>query len=366
MRPLQIPTYLYHLLKQDLAYFPKEGAFQEGASRQEAPLPGASPLPVSPAATPPAASSSAATPPAASSSAATLPAASPSVASSPAASPAVASREASSPLGKEPRVAICLFGLVGGIKGKTRESSLSSQEVLELGFKHYDEHFFKKNKNIDVFVHTWSTELEQPILTLYKPRKSIFEKQKQFEMSDQMEGTEQRKFVHYSMTYSIKKVVELKAAYEKEQGITYDFVFLSRFDIAWDEDFTFSHFDPQYFYAAKFYSQFHRFIPLYVPIGYPYTGIGMADLWFFSNSPTMDIFSTLYDHLEEYAQPGKCPTTKFGVSFHNLASYHLLQKGLAQKLRFYGNLVVFTGKYSSIGPKDSSPLVRRKYFNCKR
>src|SRR3989344_5315194 len=165
MRSLQIPTYLYHLFKGNHVYSPRETAFQE-TTFQEA---------VSP--------------------------------------------QAAFQQGKEPKVAICLFGLVGGIKGKTRESSLSSQEVLELGFRHYDEHFFKKNKNIDVFVHTWSTELEQPILTLYKPRKSIFEKQKQFEMSDQMEGTEQRKFVHYSMTYSIKKVVELKAAYEKEQGI---------------------------------------------------------------------------------------------------------------------------------------------------
>ncbi|MBI2102543.1 hypothetical protein HYT55_01790 [Candidatus Woesearchaeota archaeon] len=266
---------------------------------------------------------------------------------------------------KEPRIALCLFGLVGGIKSKNNESILGSQEVLELGFKHYDEHFFKKNPNIDVFVHTWSTELEKPILELYHPKSALFEKQKQFKTSELMEGTEQRKIVHYSMTYSIKNVIELKAKYERENNIKYDFVFLSRFDVAWNEDFIFRQFDPQYFYAAKWYSRLHKFFPLHIPIGYPYTSIGIADLWFFSNSDNMNLFSTLYDHLEEYAKPGQCPPTKFGVSFHNLTSYHLSQKGLAQKLRFYGKRIVFTGEKTRMSSKETSPLVRRKYFDCK-
>src|SRR3989344_8811559 len=70
---------------------------------------------------------------------------------------------------KEPRVAFCLYVVVGGIKGKSGDNKSSSEEILEIGFKDYKKHIFSLNKNVDIFIHTWSRDIKEEINRLYKP-----------------------------------------------------------------------------------------------------------------------------------------------------------------------------------------------------
>jgi len=255
---------------------------------------------------------------------------------------------------RKPKIAFCIFGLVGGVKGKSGENLAGSEEVLNIGFDHYKKHIFEKNSNIDVFIHTWNIDLKEQIVKLYKPKKSEFQTQISFEVPDYVKGEYRRKQNHYSRWYSTKKVIELKTQYEKENDFEYDLIFLTRFDIAWEKDLDFSKIDPQYFYVADYF-QVKPLLGLFQwRSGYPYQEEGLADLWFISNSENMNIFSTLYDYLNKYTDTGNCPySPNTGISNHNLVSYHLKQKAIIKKLRFI---------FEHYGPDEVDPLVRKKYF----
>jgi hypothetical protein len=261
---------------------------------------------------------------------------------------------------RPPKVAFCLYGIVGGTKGKAGDkgNETTSEEILNKGYQHYKKHIFDQNENVDVFIHTWSTDSEEDICDLYSPKKSIFQKQMRFDIPSYVKGEFRRKQNHYSRWYSTKKVIELKSQYEKENNFEYDLVFITRFDVAWQKQFDFSKFDPLYFYVANCF----QVKPLWglIPLryGYPYQKEGLADLWFLSNSSYMETFASLYDHLGEYTKPGRCPySLTVGISNHKLASYHLKQTGLISKLRFV---------FEHLSQNEVDPLIRKKYFDSKK
>lgn len=264
-----------------------------------------------------------------------------------------------------PHVALCLYGIVGDVKGKAGNTVKSSKDLLEQAYSHYKDKIFAHNPNVDVFVHTWSVDLKEPIEKLYKPKKAIYQKQVEFNVAPHIQSKERRAKNHYSRWYSTKRVIEAKAAYEKENEFKYDLVLVTRFDLAFLEDIHFNQLDPQYFYAANWYSKINLlgFIPLFLPVGAPYAGSGLADLWFIANSENMDKFGTLYDHINEYTLPGKCAPSQFGISNHTLSGYHLKQIGLLPKLRLkYNRVMFYPGRgFNYKGVKDSTPLVRRYY-----
>lgn len=259
-----------------------------------------------------------------------------------------------------PKIAFCLYGIVGGIKGKAGDkgNETTSEGILNLGYQHYKKYIFNLNPNVDIFIHTWSVDSKEKIKSLYQPKKATFQEQEIFDIPESIKGEYKRKQNHYSRWYSTKKVMELKSQYEKKNNFNYDFVFLTRFDIAWQKKLDFSKFDPQYFYAADCF-QVKPFLGLvHLKYGYPYQKEGLADLWFFSNSKYMDIFSSLYDHLEEYNRPGHCPISpNVGITNHKLTSYHLKQSRLINKLRFV---------FEHLSKNEVDPLIRKKYFNSKK
>ncbi len=263
---------------------------------------------------------------------------------------------------KEPKIAFCLYGVVGNIKGKAGRNKSSSKKILKIGFNHYKKHIFNKNKNVDIFIHTWSKDLEKEIRKLYKPKATIFQKQIIFEIPKHVEGNDQRKQSHYSRWYSTKKVIELKSKYERKNNFKYDMVMLSRFDIAWQKDLFLKNFDPRYFYAAKTYSEniFFKLLSLDIPIGYPYTKNwpGICDLWFFSNSENINKLSTLFNNLNKITKADKEYPDKHKITSHFLVHKHLKKTRLINKLR----LIFKHSGYSTL--KDEiDPLIRRKYFN---
>ena len=54
------------------------------------------------------------------------------------------------------KVALCLYGIVGGSAGKGGKGS--TDQTLKIGHKHYNKNLIEANGSVDVFVHTWSTD----------------------------------------------------------------------------------------------------------------------------------------------------------------------------------------------------------------
>ena len=78
-------------------------------------------------------------------------------------------------------------------------------------------------------------------------------------------------------------------------------------------------------------------------------------LLFFSNSENISKFTTLYDCLDEYSLPDRCPLDVAGqISAHQQSLYHLEQLGLKDNLRF-----------TEKNWHDDAPTVRRRYFKEK-
>lgn len=248
------------------------------------------------------------------------------------------------------RVALCLYGLVGGKVGKDGKGEILD---LDVAYKHYKKHILDKN-DVDVFIHTWSVEYEDDLRKLYEPRKAIFEKQIDFSkdveynfslmfkdfkncishitqkmignnLDDKFNRSDKRAFRAYSRWYSNKKTIELKKKYEEENNFQYDWVMVSRLDVAFFKDVLFENYDNRYFYASHWNDAPNE------AVGRSesnkknnHRGKGFLDFWFFSNSETMDYFGKLYDHRKEYS-----------ISPHMSSREHMKKNSIKIKYLFY-------------------------------
>jgi spore germination protein YaaH len=213
------------------------------------------------------------------------------------------------------KIALCLHGLVGKTRGKVDERpSNEPQNDPKIAFNQYKHHFFDKNDSVDTFLHIRDLDYEQSLLELYKPKKYLSEPFVKPDTEHLLVGNapiqHQRRCSQsmWSRFYSFQKAVEQKTAYEQEQGFKYDFVFVSRYDLAMFEDFTLSNYDPNYFYAPfsgwMFYDRAY------------FVGESIPDLWFFSSSDQINEFSKIYDDLERYSKDlaDNCISPHFAIS----------------------------------------------------
>ena len=104
-----------------------------------------------------------------------------------------------------------------------------------------------------------------------------------------------------SRWYSNKRVLDLVSEHEKKVGFNYDYVFVTRLDVAFFSDLIFSNYDPSYFYVG------YRNQGVDFPSKFEWKGNTdkhddvYNDLWYFSNSKNMRSFSTLYNNLKKYS-----------------------------------------------------------------
>jgi len=239
------------------------------------------------------------------------------------------------------RVAICFYGLVGSRSGKGGESVSLDPAI---SFDLYKKHIFEKNKNVDVFIHSWSVECQHALKNLYQPRLSVFQKQLQFPESKtkiytkrsflsrlnylvgrlvhskkfrkMKEGNEKGCFRSYSRWYSSKKVLGLKKEYEREHGFEYDAVMITRLDVGFFKDLVFDDYDMECFYAS------HRNTPPWrsesgeADRNNNFQETEFSDFWFFSNSGNMDKFATVFDELNNYDEISPHISSKTHVDKH--------------------------------------------------
>ena len=181
------------------------------------------------------------------------------------------------------RVALCLHGVVGHLYINKPQRTWTEDVDYRIGLEHYRRHLFAVNDCVDVFIHSWSTDYAERITRDYQPRRQLFETQIDFK-----QDTLPLNFLK-SRWYSTQAVVELKKKYELDEGFTYDWVMLSRFDLALLRDLDFRKYDRNIFYAAR-----HDFRDG------DQTNGGWCDLFFYANSPDIDRFASLYNVWEDY------------------------------------------------------------------
>ena len=226
------------------------------------------------------------------------------------------------------RIALCLCGIVG-----TDDKYGDGAKTInyKIGLKHFKDHVFDVNDNVDVFFHTWSTDYEERLVSAYNPILHKAEDQPFFSDVPRQQSI----FCRWKGT---KEVIDLV----NQSGRDYDFILLTRFDIAFLVDFEFEKYD-----NSKFYVQ--------GPPGPPSNGLNLInDLWFFSDTEKMTKFSNLFDKLK---------TEKYLVhkdSNHELVRKHLFESGLHDKLE-YKFLREWTGAAGKLS--SDTPLVRWYYMN---
>jgi len=225
------------------------------------------------------------------------------------------------------KVALCLHGLVG-----TDDKYGHGKKIInyKIGYEHFKQRVMDINDSVDVFFHTWSVEHEDKLKNTYSPVDYKCEKQPVF-------SEDPRKQAIYCRWKSTKEVMDLVQKSNKK----YDFVLMTRFDIAFMKDFVFNEYDVDKFYAQG-------------PPGPSKNGIDMInDLWFFSSQENMFKFSRLFDLLDhEQFQ-------KHIDSNHELARKQLIESDLNSKVEY-----VFKREWNGAQGKLSSdtPLVRWHYL----
>jgi len=238
------------------------------------------------------------------------------------------------------KIALCLHGLVGSIQGKNQDLKGGSDKVLEHSFYHNDRYIL--GSDVDVFIHSWSTELEKEMLEMYKPKKATIQPQIDFTVPDYIQSDYKRAFSHLSRWYSYQQAVNLKSAYEAEHNFQYDFVLVQRFDLCWNRSIEFESFKQDRIY-----------------VGYGDLDVNKewSDRWFIASSPISNKFATLIDCIEAYMGPnGSLPSSKqyAGISSHFLTRHHAQQLGIQPE---------FIYNFGGYGTKpDDYNEVRRLYY----
>jgi hypothetical protein len=193
------------------------------------------------------------------------------------------------------RIALCLSG---------------QARFVEQGYREVIYPYILRNNNIDIFIHTWevpesqigvpflaggvhfvgepvSVGLINKTLDLYNPQKYKVEPQLLFPIfpwdERHMPGFYSQNA--YSMFYSIYQSNKLKIEYEIENNFKYDWVIRSRFDVKLNTTINFN--------------EYNRNI-INVPNGCFDPINGYVDCFAFSNSSNMDIYSGVYNCMDEY------------------------------------------------------------------
>lgn len=242
------------------------------------------------------------------------------------------------------KLALCLHGKVGGITGKHMHNDVSNLEVLKLAYKHNKEFIFDKY-DVDVFIHSWSTDLADDIVDLYNPKRHHIEPQIQFEVPTYIKSAYDRAFAHLSRWYSFAEVVDMVDEYIQiskleDEVIEYDHVIVQRFDLCWNVVPDFKTMDSNYLWVGNSTLDSNK---------------EWSDRWFSSNLDNMMKFSKLFDKIPEYMQ-GPCPSSiqYGGISSHKLSKFHADIVNIPAKFKYnFGGYSQKPNHYNE---------VRRQYF----
>ncbi len=213
------------------------------------------------------------------------------------------------------RIAFCLLGIVGYTESQGRGKPID----YRIGYEYHKKHIFDVNDNVDVFMHSWSTDFKNELVDIYKPKKYNIEEQITFDSNNlRLQSVKSR-------WYSTKTVLDLKSEYEKENNFEYDFVMLYRFDSTFFKPVIFDNYNNKFVYIS--HSSKEGCKPYEVSDGLDCGCFDRAtanDQWIFGSSKNIDTFRDIYDVVEDYDE----------ISPHKEFKNQLMDPNLKQKLKF--------------------------------
>lgn len=222
------------------------------------------------------------------------------------------------------RCAVCFYGHIGRLKGRTKGDLVP----WHLCYENINKHIVIPNK-ADVFCHCWNLDRMHAMRRKINPVDGIWEKPFTFKAPTRDERSGRSRW------YSTKQAIELKKAHEEKKGFKYDWVFLTRYDVWFHRNIVMNGFDNNAFYASNF-----NICPYEDPSVSPVMlevknkdnvsteKSCLQDLWFFSNSENMDKFGTCFDQL------GKTIGGKTLLSPHKTAYAHVKRAIGVDKVKY--------------------------------
>jgi hypothetical protein len=183
------------------------------------------------------------------------------------------------------RAALCIRGAVAKKNDRcsfkntiyTESSGYVNFAAVYRSIKH---HIIDANPDydVDVFIHSWSYDLKEELLTLYQPTRALFEDNRLFNAEIEGKCVIPSDFGGISQALAIRKVIQLKEGYEEDKGFKYDIVIVFRPDVLIWKDMLFSRYD-----LSSFYTDGHHDCN--------------GDIFFVMSSSDADIFKDLYESL---------------------------------------------------------------------
>lgn len=190
-------------------------------------------------------------------------------------------------------IALCLHGMFDSLTDN------SSRGVD--GFNHIKNRIFNKG-NVDVYIHSWSIDCKDLIISLYGPKKYVFEQQKDFlniinsRNLNYLSGWPRHPSSVLSHFYSISE--SFKLLYENIEK-KYDVVIKSRFDLGRINRST-SGPGKMHPYPVQCISLVDDIDPGVIYTAFwEYFDMGPADMWFYGDPNVMSKFVNLYSSFEK-------------------------------------------------------------------
>jgi hypothetical protein len=154
------------------------------------------------------------------------------------------------------RAALCIRGAVSKKTSRyTYKDSLytNDNEYVKYTsvYKSIKHHIIDANPeyDVDIFIHSWSTDLEENLIDLYRPKSSLFEDNRIYSSEIESKCCNSADYGGISHSLSIKKVLELKEQAEISDSFEYDIVILFRPDVLIWTDMILLSYDLSYFYT---------------------------------------------------------------------------------------------------------------------
>lgn len=203
------------------------------------------------------------------------------------------------------KIAVVFHGIVGGVKdrnsvGESIDFEACSKLIKNNILDQYD---------CDVFMHSWSTDVEEELVKIYKPKVSSFQTQEHFGYDQETAASPKigQAFRTTSKYTSLERALELKKSYENEHGFKYDWVLVLRFDLVIFTKLSLEAFDNSCFYLCS--------EPHWAHIAPTRKA---HDIVFLSNSENMDEFGTIIKtHVEIAYDAHLMVARKLQVMFKN-------------------------------------------------
>ena len=180
------------------------------------------------------------------------------------------------------KVALCIRGAVS----KLHQASTKPMDIYDIDhyidytavYRSIEMHILNPNKHIDIdiFIHSWTTNLELELNRIYKPVLSMYENNNVYtdEILTRCDNINQ--FSSISQALAIKRVIQLKESYEQINNFEYDLNILYRPDVLIWKDMLLNNYDTHNIYVNAHEN-------------------GGGDFHFIMSSDNLKKFKTLYD-----------------------------------------------------------------------